>query len=254
MFSYGKINHSQSIRFFLIVLLTGCYAGCAYINPFIENIDMVSLSQEKQLSQQISTEVSKTKTIVNDPAKVDLVRRIGNRLVAALPRKDFDYQFYVVSDNTPNAFTIPGGIVYVHTGLLDFVDDESELAGVIGHEIGHAYDRHPTKTLTRAYGVTYLTNLLFKNDPNQFRKITLQLAAGGILTKYSRDEEREADDIGFYLLKKAGYPSDGLLRFFRKLDRAAGKQTIPAFLSDHPATQERIARLEALEKNPVPAG
>ncbi|MCM8774982.1 MAG: M48 family metallopeptidase, partial [Candidatus Omnitrophica bacterium] len=120
---------------------------------------------------------------------------------------------------------------------------EDELAGVIAHEIGHAYERHPTKSLSRAYGVSTLTGLIFRNDPGQIKKIALQLGTGGLLTKYGREDEREADDISYYLLKRAGYQPDGLLRFLRKIEKyQAGGELFP-FLSSHPATQERIARL-----------
>ena len=190
--------------------------------------------------------------LVSDSAVTRRVNNMGQTLVHALPPQPFQYHFFVVRDETPNAFTIPGAAIYVHTGLLNFVQSDDELAGVLAHEIGHAYLRHPAKGLSRAMGVEYLTGLLFKPNQatqNKFKTMALQLAQGGILNRYGREDERQADETGFYILQKAGYQTDGLLRFLRRLQSLERGGNTMAFLSSHPPTPERIARLEALERS-----
>jgi len=223
--------------------------SCAYVSPYVQDFNIISVEEEKQLSEKLAPEIAKEMTIIDDSGPNRQVRRIGDRLVKTLPERDFDYRFYVVKDKTPNAFTIPGGRIYVHTGLLDFASDDDELAGVLAHEIGHAVERHPTKNLSRAYGIQYLTSILLGKNHGKLQTVVLGIAQHGVLTKYGRDDEREADDIGFYLLKDAGYPTDGLLRFLRKLQKLQGGSSPLAFLSTHPPTPERIARLESMERD-----
>ncbi len=191
--------------------------GCAYINPLVEEFNIVSPAQETQIGTQVAAQVAKDMKVVSGTAQEATVQRIGAKLLTGLPKKDFSYRFYVVEDPSPNAFTIPGGTIYVHTGLFKYTQDESELAGVIAHEIGHAYERHPTKSISRQYGVDYLSKLLFKENASQFKQISLQLAQQSLLLHYGRDEEFRSDEIGYQLLSRTGYRTDGLMRFFRTL-------------------------------------
>jgi len=221
--------------------------SCEYVSPLIQDANIISVADEVQAGKQMQNEVAKTMKIIEDPALTTPVRTIGNRLVSTLPNKDFNYQFFVVADNSPNAFTIPGGSIYVHTGLMQFVDDEHELAGVLAHEIGHAYERHPAKSMTRQIGLAQLANRISANS-NIIKQMALKVAGTGALNYYSRSDEAESDRIGFELLRRAGYRQDGLTRFLQKLTQLQnGKQT-PAFLSSHPPTPERVAALQALQQ------
>lgn len=221
--------------------------GCASLNTYVRDFNIVPVSQELEIGKQMSAEVAKQMTVLPaTSAESKKVEAMGQKLVADLPRKEFNYHFAVVKDDTPNAFTLPGGYIYVHTGTIKFSDNDDMLAGVIAHEIGHAYDRHPAKGLSREYGVSFLENMLLKNNQNQIKNLTLKVANQGILTKYGRDDENEADEIAYYLLRKSGYSEDGLLLFFKKLVKIQGSGGIP-FLSTHPPTSERIARVEQLK-------
>ena len=237
-------------HFFLISFLAmaQAFSGCAALNPFIQDFNIIPLAQEKEIGVQMSGEVAKAMTLNQDPALNKIVNDVGQRLVAQLPRKDFDYKFYVVTDPSPNAFTIPGGIIYVHTGLFQLAADPTELAGVIGHEIGHAYERHPSKSMSRTYGIEALSTVVLKSNPTKLRSMTLQLAKGGITSKYGRDDENEADEMGFYLAQRAGFGTHGLLNFMRKLEMLTKSDPTLPFLRSHPATPDRVAHLEALQK------
>ncbi len=183
-------------KLFIVLMLIG-FTGCETLSPYVQDFNIVSVQDETKMGQMLQAEVAKEMQLVSTASQVNRVNAIGQRLAQALPQQIFQHKFYVVKDDTPNAFTIPGGTIYVHTGLLNLVKSDDELAGVMAHELGHAYERHPAKSVSRAYGLDYISQLLFKNQTSNFRKITLQIVKGGVLTNYSREDEREADELGF---------------------------------------------------------
>ena len=230
-----------------LILIIPFLTGCASLQPWVEQFNIISVSEESQIGAQAAAEIQKQMTLSQDPVLNQKIQSIGQRLVASLPRKDYAYEFHVVVDKTPNAFTIPGGKIYVHTGLIDFADNSDQLAGVIAHEIGHAYQRHPAKSMSRQYGVEALSQLLFKTNQSQLKSVAVKIAQGSLLNYYGREEEFEADEAGFYILRRSGIPSRGLVQFFTKLQTLQQRGASFAFLSTHPPTPERIARLQALE-------
>lgn len=219
--------------------------SCAYLQPYILDFNIVSPAEERQLGAQLQEEVGKQMKVIETPQSAR-VTGLGQRLVAQLPKKDFDYKFFMVEDSSPNAFTIPGGNIYVHTGLFKLVDTDDELAGVLAHEIGHAYERHPTKSISRAYGTQYLTDMIFGKEKAKAKNLVYLITQGGLLTRYSREDEKEADEIGYFLLQKAGISSEGLIQFLKKMQGLERGRTSLPFLSSHPPTPERIAHLESL--------
>ncbi|OGW80630.1 MAG: hypothetical protein A3G33_09865 [Omnitrophica bacterium RIFCSPLOWO2_12_FULL_44_17] len=234
------------------ILIFFLFTGCAALNPWIENVNIIPIPYEIQAGQEMAKTIIKETPLSTDSALNAKVAAIGNRLVATLPKKDFNYAFYAVQNKEPNAFTTPGGKIYVQTGLIQFSGNENELAGVLAHELGHAYNRHPSKAMTRTYGVEALTNLILNKNQSQLKNIALSVAKTGILTKYSRNEEREADEFAFNILQKAGYPTTGLVSFLEKIEKLQTTAGGPTWLATHPPTPERIARLKALEANQKP--
>jgi len=159
-------------------------------------------------------------------------------------RQDFVWDVKIIKDDaTQNAFASPGGHIYVYSGLIKYLDNESQLAGVLGHEIAHADRRHTSQQLQQQYGISLLLSLVLGENPNQLA----QIAAGLGQLKFSRDFEREADNYSVIYLNNTPYACDGTAGFFIKA-QSAGQQNPPVFLSTHPDPGARIEAINAKAK------
>jgi len=228
-------------------------------------INIFTLDQDKEFGQQLSA------TIAEDPAKYPLLERnartepiyqllegMRNDILASGKMnypKEFAWELHVIHADVLNAFCSPGGYIYFYTGLLKYLDNEAQVAGVLGHEMAHADKRHSTTQLTKQYGIKTLIDMLTGGSDNQYLKIAAQLAGGAAELKFSRDDESEADACAVKFLAKTKYNALGVAGFFEKL-RAEGKgSSIPAFLSTHPCDDDRIKAIHALyEELGSPAG
>lgn len=220
-------------------------SGCA---------SLISPEQEQSLGRREAESIARTTGHVQDPALVGYVREVGGRLAQVTGRSDVAWQFNVVDDPEPNAFALPGGYVYVTRGLLVLLNDEDELAGVLGHEMGHVLERHAVRRVTAATPFAILfgvpAGILGKVSPTLGGLVggTGRLASDLALAPYGRDQEREADQLGMALAARAGWNPAGLGTFLRTLERGealSGRSSGPRFLATHPATPERVAAVEA---------
>lgn len=160
-------------------------------------------------------------------------------------RPGIRYRVKVLDDpQQVNAFAVPGGYLYVYSGLLLVLEDEAELAGVLAHEIGHIVGRHSANQLAARLGMDILTRLALGEDPHRIGQIATQLSSA----RFSRDDEREADAFGVRYAIAAGYDPRGLLRFFTKLKKLKTRRPsdIEKLFASHPPTSERIRRIEHL--------
>ncbi len=232
------------IFLFSIIFLTSC--ATTGINKGQFNI--ISISQEIKLGKQASKEVEKEMKVVNIPMVRDYINYLGNRLASHSDLK-IAYHFGVIEDEEINAFSLPGGYVYVFTGLIDATENESELAGVIGHEIGHIASRHATELLSMQKGINIFASILFNvlgvritGTQAQLANITATL---GVL-HYNRSQEKEADDLGLKYMMKAGYNPYSMITFFYKLKKIHKEKPniLTKILSTHPVTDERIERIK----------
>ena len=152
-------------------------------------------------------------------------------------RSDFGWELYIIQDdNTLNAFCAPGGYIYVYTGLIKFLDQADDLAGVLGHEIAHADQRHSTQQMTEAYGISTLLTVLAGDDPGMLAQIVTNLTS----LSFSRSHERDADDHSVDYLCDTEYASNGASAFFQKLIDQGQSGSTPAFLSTHPNPDNRV--------------
>jgi predicted Zn-dependent protease len=247
----------------MIILLI--VLGCATV-PLTERktLRLVSDSELATLSFQQYSEVLKKSKLSNDPAKVHLVKRVGERIARASEAfmkdsgmeadiKDYKWEFNLIEDDqVANAWCMPGGKVAAYTGILPITHDESGLAVVLGHEIAHAIAKHGNERMSEALLVQLggaSLSLALSKEPaltNQVFMAAYGLGANvGILLPYSRVHESEADRIGLVLMAKAGYDPRVAVPFWQRMNEKGGARP-PEFLSTHPAPETRIKQIQAL--------
>ncbi|MEQ9231547.1 MAG: M48 family metalloprotease [Cyclobacteriaceae bacterium] len=160
-------------------------------------------------------------------------------------REEFAWEVHIIDQDVLNAFVTPGGYIYVYNGLIQYLDTADDLAGVIGHEIAHADQRHGSKQLQREYGISLLLNIILGDDPSALEAIVAQVAAVGGSLKFSRAAESEADAFSVEYLAQTHYACDGAASFFQKLIDQGQSGGIPEFLSNHPNPDNRVANIQA---------
>ncbi len=250
-----------------LLLSLSIIVGCA-VNPVTGQREVVLLSaaQEAELGRTSAERFSRELGLVEEPRIAGYVASVGERLAAHSPRRDVRYHFAITDTPEPNAFALPGGYVYVSRGALVIMNSEAELAGVLGHEVGHVAARHSVQQQTRSVGVGLLTVLgvvaagaAGGEGAAQSVAQLGQVAGAGLIATYGRDQERQADEVGQALAAKDGYDPSGIAGFLRTLGRettrlAAGRSREPSFFDSHPMTEERVqsalARADALPRGP----
>lgn len=203
----------------------------------------LSDSQEADLGRQINDQLtSREVRIVRDQALTAYVNEIGQRLAASSDRPNIRYTFQVVDDKGINAFATMGGYVYVNRGLLTAADNEAQVASVIGHEIGHIAGKHALKQMRQT---AVQQGLLAAGGLDRSTAVNLGVQLALRLPNNRRDEY-DADERGIRTLGRAGYAQSEAVAFMRKLLNSSSP---PSFLANHPATSDRIARLQQLIQN-----
>jgi len=207
---------------------------------------------ERDMGRRFLLEARSQLPLADDPALNEYVNKLGKRLVEALGPQEFDYHFYVVESPVLNAFSVPGGYIFVFTGLIAHANNEDELAGVLGHEIGHANAHHVVRMQTAGAGwnVAALLGMLLA-------AVNPVLAAGAIAAaqtaqlKYSRDFEQEADYLGLQTMTQAGYDPHALTSFFKELlvQQRVNPAGVPPYMLSHPITDERVSHADAIVKS-----
>lgn len=232
-------------RALTFVVLTA--AGCASTGVNKGDFNMVSYQEEWQLGAQLEQDIARQMHLVRDATVVNYVANIGRRIVAQTELAQAPWEFHVVADPQLNAFNIPGGHVYVNTGLICASDNVAELAGVMGHEVSHGVARHATENLSKAYGANILVGLALGANPPVYQQLLAQIVAGGTFAKFGRDAEREADQLGLLYMVNAGYDPHGMVTMFQELisRRRSQPGAVDKFFSSHPLTEERIQSVQA---------
>lgn len=229
--------------------VTGLLGSCS-VNPVTgeRELSLISEDQEIAMGREASGQVAQQIGLVDDPQLQEYVSNVGQRLAAASERPELDWEFKVVDDPTPNAFALPGGYIFITRGLMTLLNSEAELAGVLGHEIGHVTARHSVSQMSRAQLAQLGLGLGMILSPEiaQFG----DLAGSGLqllFLKYGRDDERQSDELGFQYMLETGYDVTEMDDVFRALlgsGDLAGRSPLPSWLASHPAEPERIANAE----------
>jgi len=234
------------------ILLIAC-ARAAYTNR--SQLLLISEGQETALGLQAAQDVLKKEKESRDELQNERVRRVGRRIAQAANKPDYTWEFHVIEKDTVNAFCLPGGKVFVYTGILNLTTSNDELAAVMGHEIAHALLRHggermSVALMTQMGGQAASIALGSTVSPAASQVFGQAYGIGsqvGVLLPHSRSQESEADEVGMILAAKAGYEPSGALLLWRKMDAYAKSkgQNTPGWLSTHPTTGDRIAAIQA---------
>lgn len=203
--------------------------------------DQISVAREQQLGSSVLEQIKAEGDVIDKGLAVKTITEIGSKLTKG---SRYQYQWLVKKDKTINAFALPGGIVIVHSALIEKVDNADELAAVLAHEVQHIEQRHALKNMINSFGwATAL--MLVLGDVNAATAVIIHQVGQ---MYFSRDIEDEADRLGFQALVRAKISPEGMVAFFQKLQHIPGAE-IPAWISSHPATSERIKTIQELIKN-----
>ena len=216
----------------------------------------LSISEEKELGDKYMEYLKQHMQFIEDPVIVEPVRKIGKNLLEGVPVQPFEFRFFVASENVYNAFAGPGGFVVINSGLIQALDNEDQLAGIMAHEIAHVTCRHISEKMDKNKKVSAATAVgMIASLVTGFPAGAVLSSAGGTsaMLAYSRADEAQADEIGVQYLLKAGYSGQGLVEAMQVMRSKTwfGKDQIPDYLSTHPAVDDRFVNLNTwLEANP----
>jgi predicted Zn-dependent protease len=214
----------------------------------------ITVQEEVELGEEFMQYAKQAYRLVEDPYVVQYINALGQKLLKEFPPQHFEFHFYVVKQDVYNAFAGPAGNIFINSGLLTAMDTESELAGIIGHEISHVTCRHISEGLERAGKIQVgtlagvLAGILLgatgQGTASQAMIVSSMAAGQSVILTHSREAEREADEIGAKALMAAGYDVHGLVSMLKKIkERDWYGDDIPSYLGTHPGADERIVYL-----------
>jgi len=252
----------KSLRWIAVPALLALAACYTVPETGRQSVIAIPVSQETELGATAFADVRAKEKISNDPTANAQVRRVGQRIAAAvgsqLPSAQWEFVVFDAPD-TVNAFALPGGKVGVYTGLLKLVSSDDELAIVLGHEIGHVTARHGAERMTQSLGVEVVSAVAGAAAEHtkyaQYAGAVQQAfgMGGNVLgLKFSREHESEADHIGIRYAAKAGYDPRAAITFWKKMAAQKEKPATATWLSTHPSDQQRIEDLERLMPEALP--
>ena len=231
---------------FLSLLLAACATNPATGK---KEVSLMSEAQEIALGQQMDPEIRREMGVYDDANLQAYVRSVGTRLARQSERPELPWHFTVLDAPAVNAFALPGGYIYITRGILPFLRDETQLAGVLGHEIGHVTARHSAQQYTKVTGATLGLTLLsiFVPEARPLEGVAEQ-ALGVLFLKYGRDDELQADRLGVRYTSAADWSPvgvAGMLSTLGRLDQASGsRKGVPNWLSTHPAPEDRVEQIQ----------
>ena len=242
-----------------LILALGLITGCA-INPVTgkKELSLISEADEIELGREAAPEVEKEfGGLYPDPGLQAYVNEVGLKVAKTSHRPDLPYEYGVLNTNIVNALALPGGKIYITRGLLMRLDNEAELAAILGHETGHITAKHSVQYLQRQLGInlilTAIDYSLSKKNPQRVKAVA-QVSASLINLRYSRDDEYQADELGVEYSSKAGYDPHGMLGVLQTLYEAQEREPsdLEEFVHTHPLTSKRIEEVEELLEEDYP--
>ena len=246
---------SPCIAAAVLALMLTFYIGCS--TPFVKALSDINIftdAEELQFGKAYVAEHEKKVKLYTDPVVVNYINALGQSLVPHSKRSNICYTFKVVDKKGVNAYAVPGGFIYLHLDLIRMAKTESELAFVLGHEIGHIVGRHSMKRLTKVYGIEIIKRIILDKESSEAEKLIAEILAAGLLFRYSRDNERESDFYGVQNIYDAGISPEGATDFFKTLQNLQKREpsTLEKLISTHPVHNERITNVRSHIKNLPP--
>jgi len=251
----------RAILFYVVPLLISfCFWG-----NFVRGAYALTTDEEKKMGKKVLVEIEKGADFMRDLTIQSFVEKLGYSILDQVGPTPFEFKFYVINGLDPNAFAIPGGYIFVTTGLLVLAENEQEVAGVLSHEIAHVTQRHISQMIDRSMRLNIASMaaiiaamLAGRGGAGSQAGVAMAAAtAGALQLKYTREMETDADQNGLNYLVKAGYDPNGLISFLNKIQRIslAIAPNIPPYLLTHPALENRISLMEnLLQAGPRPVG
>lgn len=247
----GKVRDALRRTLAAVAVLSLILAPTAQAarTPLKPGWNIFSPQQDVQIGQSVSRDAERQLPMLNEPRVDNYLNDLGRRLAAKAPGERFPYRFKAVNDRAINAFALPGGFIYIHRGIIEAADNESQLAGVIAHEIGHVALRHGTNQATKAtfaQGALAILGGLVGGTPAALAtQLGAQFVASGVLLKYSRSAERDADLLGTQILYDSNYDPRAIVQFFEKIEAQSKSKggRPPEFFSSHPNPENRAERV-----------
>lgn len=217
----------------------------------------ISQQQEVQMGQDYSQQINAQLPIVSDPEINRYINVLGDQIARVTSRADLDWRFYVVDSREVNAFAVPGGYVYVNRGLIERTARMDELAGVLGHEIGHVVLRHSIQQMEKEQGANIgvtLACVLTSICSSQIAQAGINIAGGAVFARFSRQDELEADQQAVSNTTRAGISPQGIVTMFQKLiaERKSRPSAVEGWFATHPLEEDRVDLAQATI-NQIPA-
>ncbi len=246
---------SPCIAAVVLALMLTFHTGCS--TPLVKALSDINIftdAEELQFGKAYVAEHEKKVKLYTDPVVVNYINALGQSLVPHSKRSNIRYTFKVVDKKGVNAYAVPGGFIYIHLDLIRMAKTESELAFVLGHEIGHIVGRHSMKRLTKVYGIEIIKRIILDEESSEAEKLIAEILAAGLLFRYSRDNERESDFYGVQNIYDAGISPEGATDFFKTLQNLQKREpsTLEKLISTHPVHNERITNVRSHIKNLPP--
>ncbi len=211
---------------------------------------LTSMDEENQLGDQAWAEILKRERLSTNFQYATAVERVGRNIAEVAEMAGFKWEFRTFESQEANAFCLPGGKVAVYTGIFKFIDNDAELASVVGHEVAHAVARHGGERLSHEYMRVIGQTILESATDEKYRELAVTIYGGatalGVMLPYSREHEYEADHIGMILMSKAGYNPRYALSFWEKFSQASQVGGIGEYFSTHPVGEKRVENMRLL--------
>ncbi len=241
----NRKNFSSTTLFLLLICLIGGQTG--WSAPWPQFFSGIDEKEEIRIGREAARQVERENRLIRNRRVADYIQDLGQRLALQSGRPDLRYRFKVIDSREANAFALPGGFIYLNRGIIQLAENESELAGVLAHELAHVSESHGVEQVEKAQKIGFGLGMLdlFLGRTRSTKESLTALGAGlfaqGVFSKYSRDAEREADRIGVETLRQTGMNPSGMVSLFHRMETLRKTQPglVENFFSSHPSLAER---------------